>query len=220
MSDALIIHIGAGALGLLSGAAAVSAEKGARLHRAAGHVFFVWMLAMSASGAYLAYLKPDMLSVVVGVLTFYLVATAWATVRRGEGAVGAFDAVALIVALAAGAGGLVFGLEAAGSDTGLKDGFPAAIYFAFAAVALLSAALDISVILRGGIAGAQRIARHLWRMCFALFLAVSSFFLGQADMFPEPVREIYLLAIPVVAALLAMAFWLVRVLFTDWYEKA
>ena len=220
MSDALIIHIGAGALGLLSGAAAVSAEKGARLHRAAGHVFFVWMLAMSASGAYLAYLKPDMLSVVVGVLTFYLVATAWATVRRGEGAVGAFDLAALIVAVAAGAGGLVFGLEAARSDTGLKDGFPAAIYFAFAAVALLSAALDMSVILRGGIAGAQRIARHLWRMCFALFLAVASFFLGQADIFPEPVREIYLLALPVVAALLAMVFWLVRVLLTDWYEKA
>lgn len=57
-------------------------------------------------------------------------------------------------------------------------------------------------------------------MCLALFLAVSSLFLGQADIFPEPVREIYLRAIPVAVALLAMVFWLVRVLFTDWYENA
>jgi hypothetical protein len=36
---------------------------------------------------------------------------------------------------------------------------------------LLAAAGDLRMLLRGGLFGAQRIARHLWRMCFGLFIA-------------------------------------------------
>ena len=38
------------------------------------------------------------------------------------------------------------------------------------------------------ISGAQRITRHLWQMCVALFIAAASFFLGQAKVFPASVR--------------------------------
>jgi hypothetical protein len=34
---------------------------------------------------------------------------------------------------------------------------------------------------RGGVLGAKRIARHLWRMCFGLFIAAGSFFLGPSN---------------------------------------
>ena len=48
-------------------------------------------------------------------------------------------------------------------------------------------------------------------MCFALFIATGSFFLGPADEFPEPLRIAALLAIPVPTPLLAMLYWQWRV---------
>jgi hypothetical protein len=47
-------------------------------------------------------------------------------------------------------------------------------------------------------------------MCFALFIASASFFLGQADEIPEPLRIPLLLAVPVLVPLLVMAAWLWR----------
>jgi len=52
--------------------------------------------------------------------------------------------------------------------------------------------------------------RHLWRMCFALFIATGSFFLGQAKVFPEELRIFPILAAPVLLVLLAMVYWWVR----------
>jgi hypothetical protein len=51
----------------------------------------------------------------------------------------------------------------------------------------------------------------LWRMCLALFIATGSFFLGQAQVFPAPIRDSGLLAVPVFAVLAAMLYWLWRV---------
>ncbi len=170
-SPVLFFHICAGALGLLSGGAAMSFRKGSRLHRTSGNVFFISMLSLSASGAYIAaFMKPNMGNVFGGVLTFYLVATGWLTVMRKEGETGPFEFCLLLVALAEGAGGLIFGWEAANSATGLMDGYPAVLYFVFGSVALSCAASDVRMFIRGGVSGAQRIARHLWRMCLALLL--------------------------------------------------
>lgn len=46
---------------------------------------------MSAIGAGAAPFMPDRISTVAAVLTFYLVATAWVTVRRKEGSAGLFE---------------------------------------------------------------------------------------------------------------------------------
>jgi hypothetical protein len=61
-----------------------------------------------------------------------------------------------------------------------------------------------------GIHGAARLRRHLWRMCVALFIASGSFFLGQADEFPRALRITPLLALPVLAVLATMIYWLRR----------
>ena len=125
----LVLHICAGILGLLSGAAALSFRKGCRWHRVAGNVFFVSMLGMSTAGAYLAFMKHQMNNVFGGVLAFYLVTTAWATGRRRDGETSIFDWGALLVALAVGAIILTYGFEVANSRTGPKDGIPAGMYF-------------------------------------------------------------------------------------------
>src|SRR5580692_5942299 len=135
-SPLLLFHIGGGIAGLLSGAVAMSFRKGSRPHRVAGNVFFVSMLGMSAAGAYLAFRESELNNVFGGLLTFYLVATSWVTARRRERGTGAFDLGALLVASTLGAFILTYGIEAATSPTGLKEGLPAGPYFFLGSVAL------------------------------------------------------------------------------------
>ncbi len=216
----LYLHIGGGSVGLASGAMALISRKGERLHRAAGNIFFISMLIMSAIGAGVAPLLPDRISSVAGIVTFYLVATSWMTVRRKENSTGLFEIVAMIVALGAGATGLTLALMAANSPTGLLDGLPPFPGYLMASLAGLGAATDFKVILRGGISGAPRIARHLWRMCAALAIAAASLFLGQPQVFPKAVQGSLLLAAPVLATLALMIFWLAAVYLTKRFKSA
>ena len=211
----LVLHICAGILGLLSGAAALSFRKGCRWHRVAGNVFFVSMLGMSTAGAYLAFMKHQMNNVFGGVLAFYLVTTAWATGRRRDGETSIFDWGALLVVLAVGAIILTYGFEVANSPTGSKDGVPAGMYFFLGSVALLSAAGDIRMLVRGGVFGVHRIARHLCRMCFSLFIATGSFFLAQQQVFPHWLRKTNVLFLPAILPLILLIVWLFRVRFTN-----
>jgi hypothetical protein len=81
----------------------------------------------------------------------------------------------------------------------------------FGVVALLAGVGDLRMMRSGGLRGAARLARHLWRMSFALFIAALSFFIGQAKVIPEPIRIPGLLALPVLAVLVTMLYWLWRV---------
>jgi hypothetical protein len=220
-SSLLIFHICGAIVGLLSGTAALIFRKGFRYHRAAGNVFFVSMLVMSASGAAIAaFIKPNMGNVFGGVVTFYLVATGWLTVLRKEKETGLAEFGLLLVALAAGAGGLTYGWEAAHSATGLKEGYPPAPYIIFGCLSSLSAASDVRMLIRGGVSGPARIARHLWRMCVAFLIAVLSFFLGKQQHFPQAIRGSQILNVPMILILIIMIYWLVRVRVTNSYKKA
>jgi hypothetical protein len=216
----LYLHIGGGGVGLISGAAALTFRKGARLHRMAGMVFFVAMLTLAGIAAPVAVLMGDRVNVVAGVLTLYLVTTAWATVRRKEGSIGGFEIGAMFVALGVATAGVIFILQAAASPTGTIDGQPPQANYLFAGVASLAALGDLHMILCRGISGAQRIARHLWRMCFALFIASGSFFLGQSQVFPESLRESPLLIVLALAPLAFLIFWMLWVQFTKAFKSA
>jgi hypothetical protein len=188
-------------------------------HRASGNVFFVSMLIMGAAGSYLAFRKGQMNNVFGGLLTIYLVATAWRTARRREGETGLFDWGALLAGLAVGVVVVAFGVQVFRNPTSTKDGIPAGMYFFMGSVALLAAAGDPRMLLRGGLFGAQRIARHLWRMCFGLFIASGSLFLGQQQVFPAAIRKANVLPFLAVLPLLLMIFWLFRVRFTKTYKR-
>jgi hypothetical protein len=84
---------------------------------------------------------------------------------------------------------------------------------------VFAAAGDLRLILRGGISGVQRIARHLWRMCFALFFASAFFFLGQQKVMPAFMHGSPLLFVPAIAPLVLMIFWLFRVRFANRYRS-
>lgn len=92
---------------------------------------------------------------------------------------------------------------------------PAAIYFIFTSLAVLGVVTDARVLLKKGIMGKQRILRHLWRMCVPLYVAASSFFSGQQQVFPEALQGTFYLSIPEYSVLLLLFFWLGK----TWMQK-
>jgi len=220
LSPILLLHISGGITGILSGAVAMSFRKGSGGHALAGKVFVVAMLCMSGAGAYMAFMKSQTGNLMGGVMTFYMVATAWVTARRKDGETSIFDWAALLVALAFGAIAVTFGIQAAQSDTGLKAGYPPPVYFIWGLVALLSATGDVRMLIRGGVFfGSQRIVRHLWRMCLGLFIATGSFFLGQQKVFPASLRGLKIWFVPAFLPLLLMIYWLIRARFTQAFKS-
>ena len=223
-SPILLVHICGGTLGLLSGTAAMSFRKGSLRHVLAGKVFVVSMLTLAAAAVYLAILKHQTPNVVGGLLTFYLITTAWLTTRRRDGETSRFDWVALLIPLALGILTWMNGLKVVRSGASSQDGVPVGMSFFMGSVMLLAATGDVRMLLRGGVLGAKRIARHLWRMCFGLFIAAGSFFLGPSN---RPLRLLSevglgkhlspaifgttLYLILTILPLILLIFWLVRV---------
>src|ERR1700730_6234908 len=214
-SPILFLHIAAGTLGVLSGFVAVFLRKGSRPHGLAGNVFVTSMVCLSVSGVYLAVMKSEPGNILGGSFTFYMVVTAWLTARRNGGKPGIFDWTALLVVLTVGAFELTYGLEAAMSTTGMKHGYPPGPYFFMGSVALIAATGDVRMLVRHGISGTQRIARHLWRMSFALFVASASVFLARQHLFPTLLRKTGVLFFLTFLPLILMIFWLIRVSFAN-----
>jgi hypothetical protein len=214
----LILHISGGTLGIFSGFAAMFLRKGSRGHAIAGQTFVASMLTMASCGAVLALMRHEMNNVFGGVLTIYLVATAWATARRRDGQTYNYDWAALFVAFAIAAFIITFGIRVATNPTAPTDGTPAFAYFFMGSVASLSTLGDLRMLLRGGLFGSQRLIRHLWRMSFSLFIASASLFLARPHLFPKILRTTYIIPLLGVAPLLLMIFWLVRVRFAKAYK--
>jgi uncharacterized membrane protein len=206
----LPIHIIAGLTAIVAGFVALYATKGAKLHRKLGMIFVYSMVILGLTGAVIALLKLDVGTALGGVLAFYLVITGLVTFTRSAAGVQWIDCGAALLAWTLGLTYATFGLQALYSVTGRKYGYPPPLYFIFGAITLLAAIGDVRMLV-SGIQGARRIARHLWRMCFAMFIATGSFFLGQAKVFPKPLRIMPLLSIPVLVVIVMMLYWLWRV---------
>lgn len=214
MHPLIPVHVAAGSIALLAGATALFARKGSSLHAKAGTWFFLAMLAMTGTGAVIAFAKPERGTAVIGILTCYLVATSWRSATRRDGLAGRFEIAALPVAFGCAGAMLTIGLLGLQAPAGRLDELPAAVHFPFAALATLAAALDLGFILRRRLTTRQRIGRHLWRMSTALLIAAFSFFLGQQGTMPAFMRGSPLLFAPPLIVLATMTFWIFRVRFS------
>ena len=214
-SVVLALHIAMGTIALLSGLCALLSKKGAFLHRKSGKIFFFSMLLMALTAAIIAFYKQRPDSVISGLLTFYLVITAWAVITKPPNETGLIEIAALILVMMICAGAIAVGCEAAHRQPAQIGGFPPEFFYFQASLAGLFAVLDISVLIRGGVSGRQRIARHLWRMCLALFIAAASL-AGQPRIIPAALKDPILLSTPLILILATMVFWLLRLRFTNW----
>jgi hypothetical protein len=231
-SPILLAHICGGTLGLLSGTAAMTFRKGSPRHVLAGKVFVASMLTMGAVAVYLAITRHQPNNIGGGIFTFYLIGTAWLTARRRDGETSRFDWVALLIPLALGVLTWLSGISVVRRGASSQDGVPVAMTFFMGSVMLLAAAGDVRMLVRGGVLGAKRIARHLWRMCFGLFIAAGSFFFGGANRplrllstvglgqhLPRALFSIGLYLVLTILPLVLLVFWLVRVRFMSTYKK-
>lgn len=97
------------------------------------------------------------------------------------------------------------------SAEGVYLGYGAGPYIFLGSMALLAAGGDLYALLTMPLARPACLSRHLWRMCFAFFIAAGSLFTGPgATAFPEAVRASGLLSVPEPLILLVMLAWLVR----------
>ena len=218
-SLAFVLHVFGGAVGLLSGVLAMTVRKGGPFHRLAGNVFFASMLVMAVFAVYLGFVRPGMqVNVFIGVFVAYLVATAWFTIRRPEGAVGLPEKLGLAAGLVLCTPFVLLSLQLAlglppflHSGMAFKGPLLVAIYL-FTLVLVIAAGSDAAVVFSGGVSGAARIARHLWRLCVALTLATGSALSnGLPRLLPTGVElpgwTLYLQFVWVAL----LAYWMVRV---------
>jgi len=223
---AFALHIGAGSIALVAGTLAAFARKGGRLHRGAGNVFFGSMLVMAAFACWLAVVMPGQIGNLFGaVFAAYLVTTGWLTVRRNAGVLP--ERIALVVALVLLAPFAILLLQAATHTAFLlksavaPEGPVLIATYCVTAVLAIAAIGDAKVAFAGGIAGAARIARHLWRMCLGLTIAVGSAFTnGFARALPGPYHVPGAFFLPLFVPLGLLVFWMIRVRFAGWYKHS
>jgi hypothetical protein len=209
----------------------MSFRKGSPRHVLAGKVFVASMLTMGVFAVYLAIVRHQPNNIGGGILTVYLIGTAWLTARRRDGETNRLDWVVLLIPLALGILTWMTGLKVVRSGASSQDGVPVGMSFFMGSVMLLAAAGDVRMLLGGCVFGTKRIARHLWRMCFGLFIAAGSFFMGPSN---RPLRllsavglgrhlspalfSINLYLILTILPLILLIFWLVRVRFTNAFK--
>jgi hypothetical protein len=215
----LPIHIAAGGLAIVFGAVALLAKKGGTVHRRGGMLFVYASLAMGISASILGLRNgPTDGNIMAGLMTAYFVVTATTTVRPPSAWVrrvnAAAFAVAVVLALAAIAGGAMAINSPRVSPSGVPFRTIGVMSFVLGAVLALSAAGDLRVMRSGVRRGGPRLARHLWRMCFALFIAAGSFFSIRervAKVLPDPFTSGPMRALPILLVFGAMFYWLWRV---------
>jgi len=203
----LPIHIAAGGLALVLGALALLVKKGGTVHRRSGLLFVCAMLVMGSTASILG-------NVLGGLMPVYFVGTALTTVRPVSPWTRTINVAAVAVAIGLALVDIVGGVKAFNSPRGSLDGVPFPMFFFLATVLIVAATGDLRIMRFGVPRGGPRLARHLWRMCFALFIAAGSFFSIRArvaKILPEPFTSAPMRALPILLVFGAMFYWLWRV---------
>ena len=176
------------------------------MHRKSGMLFVYVMVTMSITGLLIAAVRgiaPE-INVPTGLLTFYMVLTGMTSVGARASWSRQFDVAAMILAFAIAAGCVVLAVAMIG-----KGGAAAGLAYPlvlFGAAAAAGGTGDRRMIRDGALKGAPRLRRHLWRMCFAMFLASIAFYLGP-DRLPEALRSPVFRATGVLIPLAAIVYW-------------
>lgn len=209
---ALAVHFAAGLVSIVAGIIALAVAKGGRLHKQSGLVFTWAMVVLGLTAAGIGTYENRPGQVFAGLIAAYLVFSAMTTVKPLPGIAQRFNVALMVLAFAYAVamlyGGVTEWLDPAVKVVGRPRVVPPLVG---GTVILLAAIGDLRAIRAGGLRGSRRLARHLWRMCFGLFVATGSFFLGQMKFIPEPVRIVPLLLVLAFAPILFLFYWMWRV---------
>ncbi|MBV9191735.1 MAG: DUF2306 domain-containing protein [Betaproteobacteria bacterium] len=209
---ALAFHVAAGTVALAAGWVAMVARKGGTYHRRSGHIYVCAMIAMGLMAVGISVYESKE-SIAGGALAGYFVFTAWTTVRPLPQAGRQMDFVLMALAWVFAASGFAQAFTALGKPGHQVDGVPAGMQFFMSTIVLLAAIGDVRMIRAGSLQGAQRLARHLWRMCFGLFIATGSFVaqLVQMTFMPAWMRSLPVILVLAAGPLVVLVYWMWRV---------
>jgi hypothetical protein len=209
---ALAVHFAAGLVSIVAGTIALSVAKGGRLHKRSGLAFTAAMVVLGLTAVGIGAYENSLGQVFGGLVAAYLVFSAMTTVKSVPRIGQRFDVALMVLAFAL-AVAMLYGGVTEWLDLTVKVvGRPRVVPPLVAGTVMLLAAIgDLRAIRAGGLRGSRRLARHLWRMCFGLFVATGSFFLGQMNFIPEPVRNVPLLLVLAFAPILFLVYWMWRV---------
>jgi uncharacterized membrane protein len=206
----LAFHFGTGLIAIAAGCIAIAARKGGTWHRRSGLVFVYAMLATGITAVGIATYegKADNAG---GAIIVYFVFTAYTAVKPLPGVNRQIDVAFMVLAFIFAAAGYASAFTALGRPGHQIDGVPAGMTFFLATIISLAAIGDARMIRAGGLRGTRRLARHLWRMFFGLFIAFGSFFIGQMKFIPAPLRVVPLIVALAVSPLVLLLYWMWRV---------
>ena len=211
----LSIHVVAAGLAIVLGFTALCVHKGGTAHRRSGLLFVYAMILMGTSASIVAFRKsPSDPNVIAGIAPLYFVVTALTTVRPVSSSTRRINVAALGVPVSLVLYSASLGVIALNSPTRGANGVPSVMHFFLAALMGMAAVGDVRFMRNGMPRGGPRLARHLWRMCFALFIAAGSFFAIRervAKILPEPFTIGPMRALPILLLFGAMFYWLWRI---------
>jgi len=207
----LAFHVAAGTTALAAGYIAIAARKGGTWHRRSGTVFVCAIIAMGLAAVGIAVYEGK--DAGGGALTAYLVFTAWTTVKPLPLAGRSGDVALMLFAFLFAVTGFAQAFTVLGMPGSQRDGVPAGMMFFMSTIILLAAIGDARMIRAGGLQGTRRLARHLWRMCFGLFIASGSFVAQLAMMkgMPAWMRSVPVMVVLGSAPLVVLIYWMWRV---------
>ena len=208
----LAFHAAMGTAALVAGSVAIAARKGGAWHRRAG-VVYVWaMIAMGLSAVGISVYEGRQ-DVGSGALAAYLVFTAWTTVKPLPGGGRPAHFALMLLTLLFGAATIARGVEALDRPGNQIGGVPAGMMFFLGTVFTLAAVGDARVLWQGPAQGTRRLARHLWRMCFGLFIASGSFVaqLVRMQFMPDWTRSVPVIVALAAAPLVVLVYWMWRI---------
>jgi uncharacterized membrane protein len=207
----LSFHVAMGVTALASGVIAIAARKGGAWHRRAGRVFVYTMIATGITAAAISAYEGKAIS--GGLFTAYFVFTAFTAVRPLPGLGRGVDIAFMGLAFVWAGGTYLSAITALGNPGNRLNGVPAGMFFFLGTMVLLAAIGDARMIWDGGIQGTRRLARHLWRMCFGLFIASGSFIAQLAGLkfLPAPLRGMTAILILGGGPLVVLLYWMWRV---------
>lgn len=207
MQELTLVHIFGGSVAVVGGYVALFARKGAPLHRRAGTLFVYAMLVMGFTASVMAMAIGRESQVSAGLIIAYFLITALNTVREPTAMGRRLDVVLMAIAFGLGITGIALSTHALLLGITVVDGAPIAVGLVLRILLLMAALGDLRVLRSGPLRGGKRLYRHLWRMCYAFFIATGSFFLGQADEIPAALRWWPGLFVLAFIPLLAIAYW-------------
>jgi hypothetical protein len=179
-------------------------------------LWFVYaMLTMGISGSILALrISLTNVNVLGGFMSAYFVVTALTTVRPVTPWTRRLNAAALALAIVLATVDVALGFQAWAAPRHTLNGVPFFMPFFLAVVTASAAIGDVRVLRNAAMRAGPRLSRHLWRMCFALFIAAGSFFSIRArvaKVLPEAFTTPSMRALPILLIFASMFYWLWRV---------